>query len=63
MTATGRLLLTLENGQQWVQVESSSRQRFFEGDSITIRKASLGSFLASGPKSGTGVRVRRIDTD
>lgn len=61
MTATGRLLLTLDNGQEWLQVEPSSRQRFFEGESITIRKASLGSYLASGPSSGTGVRIKRID--
>lgn len=61
MTASGRLLVTLDNGQQWVQVEPSSRQYFFEGDTITIRKASLGSFLASGPRSGTGIRIKRLD--
>jgi hypothetical protein len=61
MTTSGRLLVTLDNGQQWVQVEPSRLQPFFEGDEITIRKAALGSFLASGPKSGTGVRIRRIE--
>lgn len=61
MTASGRLLVTLDNGQQWVQVEPSRTQYFFEGDRITIRKAALGSFLASGPKSGTGIRIRRLD--
>ena len=61
MTASGRLLVTLDNGQQWVQVEPSSRQYFFEGDQITIKKAALGSFLASGPRSGTGVRIKRLD--
>ena len=61
MTASSRLLITLDNGQQWVQVEPSRMQLFFEGDQITIRKASLGSFLASGPRSGTGVRIRRIE--
>jgi hypothetical protein len=62
-TASGRLLLTLDNDQRWLEVEPSSRQHFFEGDPITIRKASLGSYLASGPRSGTGVRIRRVDTD
>ena len=61
MTASSRLLLTLDNGQQWVQVEPSRRQYFFEGETITIKKASLGSFLATGPRSGTGIRVRRLD--
>jgi len=61
MTASGRLLVTLDNGQQWVQVEPSRRQYFFEGDPITIKKAAFGSFLASGPKSGTGIRIRRLD--
>lgn len=61
MTASGRLLLTLDNGQQWLQVEPSPRQYFFKGDPITIKKASLGSFLASGPKSGTGIRIRRVE--
>jgi len=61
MTASGRLLVTLDNGQQWAQVEPSSRQYFFEGDRITIKKAALGSFLASGPRSGTGVRIKRLD--
>jgi hypothetical protein len=61
MTASGRLLLTLDNGQQWAQVEPSRQQYFYEGDPITIRKASLGSYLASGPKSGTGIRIKRIE--
>ena len=60
-TASGRLLVKLDNGQQWVQVEPSQRQYFFEGDPITIRKAAFGSFLASGPRSGTGIRIRRLD--
>jgi hypothetical protein len=61
MTVSGRLLLTLDNGQQWAQVEPSRQQYFYEGDPITIRKASLGSYLASGPKSGTGIRIKRIE--
>lgn len=56
-----RFLLKLENGQRWVQVEPTPRQPFYVGDSITIRKAAVGSFLASGARTGTGVRVRRIE--
>jgi hypothetical protein len=61
MTASGRLLVTLDNGQEWVQVEPSRTQYFFEGDRITIKKAALGSFLASGPRFGTGIRIRRVE--
>lgn len=56
-----RFLLTLENGQIWLQIEPTPRQRFQAGDAITIRKAALNSYLASGERTGTGVRVRRID--
>jgi hypothetical protein len=54
-----RFVLTLENGQVWEQTEPTPRQRFYAGDVITIRKAALGSFLASGPRSGERIRVKR----
>lgn len=59
--ARDRYLLTLENGQKWAQVEPTSRQRFYVGDTITIRKAAMDSFLAMGPQSGGKIRVRRLD--
>jgi len=54
-----RFLLTLENGQVWEQTEPTPRQRFYPGDTVEIRKAALGSFLASGPRSGERIRVKR----
>lgn len=60
-TATGRVLLKLENDQSWVTVEPSRHRLFRPGDTVTIRRAALGSFMASGPHSGTGVRVRRVE--
>ncbi|RPI14783.1 MAG: hypothetical protein EHM60_05885 [Lysobacterales bacterium] len=54
-----RFRLTLENGQVWSQTEPTPRQRFYPGDTITIRKAALGSYMATGPKSSGGIRVRR----
>jgi hypothetical protein len=59
--ASGRALIVLENGQRWLETEASRRQHFRPGDLMKIRKAALGSYLASGPHSGTGIRVRRID--
>jgi hypothetical protein len=60
LRAYGRVTIRLENGQVWDQVESLSGQRFVAGDEVTIRKASLGSYLAKGPRSGL-VRVRRVE--
>lgn len=56
-----RYVLTLENGQVWLQIEPTSRQLFYAGDAIVIRKASLNSFLADGKRTGAGVRVRRME--
>lgn len=56
-----RFTLTLENGQKWTQLEPTPIQRFRVGEAITIRKAAFDSYLARGPSSGTGVRVRRVD--
>ncbi|MFZ2509364.1 MAG: hypothetical protein WAW79_12935 [Steroidobacteraceae bacterium] len=56
-----RFTLTLDNGQKWAQLEPTPIQRFRVGDAITIRKAAFNSYLARGPNSGTGVRVRRLD--
>jgi hypothetical protein len=61
VSASGRLVLRLDNGQTWMQVEPSQSQHFRPGDKIKIRTAALGSFLASGPKSRTGVRIRRVE--
>ena len=43
--AADRLVVTLDNGQVWVQSESTSRIRVKPGDAITIKRAALGSFM------------------
>jgi hypothetical protein len=54
----GRLVFTLANGQVWAQVAPDRMGFVREGDEVTIRRASLGSFFLS-PPTGRGARVRR----
>lgn len=57
---TGELVVSLADGQVWAQIESDdSRSRVKVGDTITIRKASLGSYLLVGPDR-IAMRVRRV---
>ena len=53
-------VLELENGQQWLLLESTSMGRFRAGDGIVIRRGSLGSYLASIPDRKGAWRVRRV---
>ncbi len=53
-------LLELENGQQWVLLESMGSVRFGAGDAITIRSGTLGSYLASMPERKGAWRIRRV---
>lgn len=55
---TGRRMYVLDNGQQWVQVEAQMGRSPRAGQSITIRRASLGGYLAT-VEGRTGVRVIR----
>jgi len=55
---TGELVFNLQNGQVWMQIESDTRTRVKAGDTVTIRKGALGSFLLVGPDR-VSVRVRR----
>lgn len=55
---TGEMVVTLANGQVWVQIESDSRAKVGVGQTVTIRKASLGSYLMVGPDK-IATRVRR----
>jgi hypothetical protein len=56
----GEMILTLDNGQVWVQTETDSRARVKEGDSVTIRKAALGSYMLI-TENGVATRVRRVE--
>ena len=55
----GMFVATLDNGQVWVQSERDSRVHIVAQDTVTIRRASLGSHLLSG-KQGIAARVKRL---
>ena len=55
-----RVLITLDNGQVWKQVDSS-RVRLRVGDTVTIDRATLGSFLLQKKGSKRTMRVSRQD--
>jgi hypothetical protein len=56
---TGELIVTLENGQVWTQVTVDQRARVAAGDTVTIKKAALGSHLLE-TQGRYATRVRRV---
>lgn len=56
---TGELVVTLDNGHVWTQIEVDSKGRVKVGDTVTVRKASLGSYLLITPNR-IATRVRRV---
>jgi hypothetical protein len=57
---SGEYIVKLDNGQTWMQVAAQSRVDIDVGDSIAIRRATLGSFLLV-TKDRVGTRVRRVN--
>ena len=57
-TAYDRYVITLDNGQVWAQSETNTRAILAPGDTVTIKRAAMGSFKLSGPRS-VYWRVRR----
>jgi hypothetical protein len=55
---TGEMVVTLDDGQVWVQLDSYTAAVVRPSDEVTIRKASLGSFVLIGANR-VAVRVRR----
>ena len=55
----GVFVVTLDNGQTWIQTERDSRVQLEAQETVTVRRASLGSYLLSG-KQGIAARVRRL---
>jgi hypothetical protein len=49
----------MNNGQVWTQVEAERVRNVRVGDTVTIERASLSSFMISSPRGGMGIRVRR----
>jgi hypothetical protein len=58
--ADGRHHIVMANGQTWAQIEPQSASNLEVGDTITIRRATLGSFMLS-PQRGAAHRVRRVE--
>ena len=55
-----KVLITLDNGQVWKQVDTSSL-RLRVGDSVDIERASFGSFMLKKQGSKRSMRVSRED--
>jgi hypothetical protein len=55
----GMIHLTLDNGQVWRQQDSDVRLMVAEGDTITIVRASMGTFRIT-DKSGRFARFKRV---
>lgn len=58
-SATGKAVIYLDNGQVWTQIDSA-RLRLSGYDKVSIRRASLGSYLLYKDGSKTSMRVKRI---
>lgn len=56
---TGELVVTLKNGQVWVQTDTLSMARLQAGETVTIRKGALGSYVLVTP-SHVATHVKRI---
>ncbi len=57
-TKSGKAVITFDNGQVWMQTDSS-RARLAASDEVTIRRRSFGSYMLHNKK--TAIRVKRID--
>ncbi|WP_299592130.1 hypothetical protein [uncultured Microbulbifer sp.] len=58
--AFGKYTFTLDNGQVWRQVESSSRNIWRGGEQITVERGALGSFIMRKATGGRSLRVKRV---
>lgn len=55
----GVFVVTLDNGDVWIQSERDSRVQPEAGEVVTVRRASFGSYLLSG-KQGIAARVKPL---
>ena len=55
MPATFRM----SNGQVWVQIDDENARNAREGGTVTIERATLGSYLMHVEAGGPAIRVRR----
>ncbi len=56
----GPATFTMSNGQVWQQIDDENARNARAGGSVTVRRASLGSFLMSVDAGGPAIRVRRV---
>jgi hypothetical protein len=56
----GHTTFTLDNGQQWEQIDDESTQTARSGGGVRVRRATLGSFLLHIDAGGPAIRVRRV---
>ncbi|MEJ0023917.1 MAG: hypothetical protein WDN76_11165 [Alphaproteobacteria bacterium] len=54
-------LFVLDNGQSWRQTDTVGTALVRAGDSVTIKRAALGSFTLVRASGGEGVKVRRVE--
>jgi len=59
LNASNRFVITLHNGQVWTQNETDSWPVLKPGDTVTIKRAAMGSFMLTGPRA-VSWRVRRV---
>ncbi|MBL8535902.1 MAG: hypothetical protein JNM59_00705 [Hyphomonadaceae bacterium] len=59
MRRDGTATFTMTNGQVWTQIDNESPRNARAGGAVTIRRATLGSFLMSVRAGGPALRVRR----
>jgi len=57
--AHGYHAFVMTNGQVWAQVEAESARPMRPGTSVTVRRASLGSYMMVSERGGGAQRVRR----
>jgi hypothetical protein len=55
----GKLVMTLDSGQVWAQVDTLAL-RLAEGDQVRIRRAAMGSYLLAPEGVTRAIRVRRV---
>ena len=51
---------TMTNGQVWVQIDDEVARNVRQGGRVTIRRATLSSYLMSVEAGGPAIRVRRV---
>lgn len=61
LSPSGRSTFYMEDGQVWTQVDPERVYNVRAGDTVTIRRAAMGSFMISSPRGGAGIRVRRSE--